>query len=245
MNDLVASENDLLPINYEGEQPTVSGRALHKALEVETPYRKWFPRMCEYGFSEEIDFNTDKNVRVQTEGNREVQREATDHLLTIPMAKEICMLQRSDKGKFFRRYFIKIEEAWNSPEMVMKRALDIANRRVENLLKENTKLIVSNETMRPKAEFFDELVDRNLLTSIRDTAKELQIKERVFVGWLIDHNYLFRDKKGKLTPKAGKSEGLFEVKETKNDKTGWAGQQTLVTPKGRETFRLLMEGLKA
>ena len=118
-------------------------------------------------------------------------------------------------------------------------------RQVENLLRENTKLIVSNETMRPKAEFFDELVNRNLLTSIRDTAKELQIKERVFVGWLIDHNYLFRDKKGKLTPKAGKSEGLFEVKETKNDKTGWAGQQTLVTPRGRETFRLLMEGLKA
>ncbi len=93
-----------------------------------------------------------------------------------------------------------------------------------------------------KAEFFDDLVDRSLLTSIRDTAKELKVKEKAFVSWLIEHGYLYRDKKSKLTPKAGKGDGLFEVKESKNDKTGWAGTQTLITPKGRETFRLLTEG---
>lgn len=108
----------------------------------------------------------------------------------------------------------------------------------------NSQLTVTCETMRPKAEFFDDLVDRNLLTSIRDTAKELKVKEKVFVSWLIEHGYLYRDKKSKLTPKAGKGDGLFEVKESKNDKTGWAGTQTLITPKGRETFRLLTEGMR-
>lgn len=108
----------------------------------------------------------------------------------------------------------------------------------------NSQLTVTCETMRPKAEYFDDLVDRNLLTSIRDTAKELKIKEKTFVSWLIEHGYLYRDKKSKLTPKAGKGDGLFEVKETKNNKTGWAGTQTLITPKGRETFRLLTEGMR-
>lgn len=108
----------------------------------------------------------------------------------------------------------------------------------------NSQLTVTCETMRPKAEFFDDLVDRNLLTSIRDTAKELKVKEKAFVSWLIEHGYLYRDKKSKLTPKAGKGDGLFEVKESKNEKTGWAGTQTLITPKGRETFRLLTEGMR-
>ena len=89
--------------------------------------------MCDYGFTEGEDFNPLKNEQVRQEGSRKVNREITDHQLTIPMAKEICMLQRNDKGKQFRQYFIKVEEAWNSPEMVMKRTLEIANRRVEEL----------------------------------------------------------------------------------------------------------------
>lgn len=108
----------------------------------------------------------------------------------------------------------------------------------------NSQLTVTCETMRPKAEFFDDLVDRNLLTGIRETAKELKVKEKTFVQFLIEKGYLYRNKKGKLTPYAGKSDGLFEVKETKNEKTKWAGTQTLVTPKGRETFRLLTEGMR-
>lgn len=108
----------------------------------------------------------------------------------------------------------------------------------------NSQLTVSNEIMRPKADYFDDLVDRNMLSSIRDTGKELRVKERVFVKFLLDHGYLYRDKKGKLTPKAGKGDGLFQVVESKNDKTKWAGLQTMITPKGRETFRLLTEGLR-
>ena len=129
--------NDLITVNYETEQPTVSGRELHEALAIETPYHKWFPRMCEYGFSENEDFWT--NLSESTGG-----RPSTNHQLTIPMAKEICMLQRNEKGKMFRQYFIKVEEAWNSPEMIMKRALEFANKRVEEFKRQTLMLTETN-----------------------------------------------------------------------------------------------------
>lgn len=227
--------NDLIKVNYDNaECPTVSGRELHAALEVKTAYKDWFPRMCEYGFTEGEDF---RSFLSESTGGRP----ATDHAITIPMAKELCMLQRTEKGSFFRKYFIKVEEAWNSPEMVMKRALEIANSRVKELQIDVASLTVDNEIMRPKAEYFDELVDRNLLTNIRDTAKELKIKQSEFVKFLLDRKYLYRDKSGKLLPYAKHADaGLFELKEFVNEKTGFHSTQTLVTPKGKETFRLLI-----
>lgn len=103
----------------------------------------------------------------------------------------------------------------------------------------NSQLTVDKQIMQPKAEYFDELVDRNLLTSFRETAKQLGIGEKLFVSFLLEKKYLYRDKKGKLMPYAEKNNGLFEVKECFNEKTQWSGTQTLITPKGRETFRLL------
>ena len=103
----------------------------------------------------------------------------------------------------------------------------------------NSQLAVDKQIMQPKADYFDELVDRNLLTSFRETAKQLDIKERTLIQFLLEHKYLYRDKKGKLMPYADKNNGLFEVKECFNEKTQWGGVQTLITPKGRETFRLL------
>ena len=235
--------NDLININYDSEQPTVLGRDLHEALEVKTAYKDWFPRMCEYGFEEGKDFNPLKNERVQVEGNREVSRTVINHQITIPMAKEICMIQRSDKGREFRQYFIKVEEQWNTPEAVMARALKYANENLRKLQISVSELTVDNQIMKPKADYFDELVERNLLTSFRETAKELGIKERAFIAFLEEHKYIYRDKKGKLMPKADKNNGLFELKECYNEKTSWKGTQTLVTPKGRETFRLLCEGI--
>ena len=234
--------NELIKISYENaERPTVSGRELHEALEVKTAYKDWFPRMCEYGFTEGEDFNPLKNEQVRTEGNRQVSRELTDHQLTIPMAKEICMLQRSEKGKQFRQYFIRVEEAWNSPEMIMKRALEIANEKVKALQVSVSQLTVDKQIMQPKADYFDELVDRNLLTGIRETAKELKVKQNTFVNFLLDKKYLYRDKKGKLMPYAKPMEnGLFEVKEFSNEKTGFSSMQVFITPKGKETFRLLL-----
>ncbi len=227
--------NELIKISYENaERPTVSGRELHEALEVETPYHKWFPRMCEYGFLELEDFWT--KMSESTGG-----RPSTDHQLTIPMAKEICMLQRSEKGKQFRQYFIRVEEAWNSPEMIMKRALEIANEKVKALQVSVSQLTVDKQIMQPKADYFDELVDRNLLTGIRETAKELKVKQNTFVNFLLDKKYLYRDKKGKLMPYAKPMEnGLFEVKEFSNEKTGFSSTQVFITPKGKETFRLLL-----
>ena len=231
--------NDLIKVNYDNaDRPTVSGRELHEALEVKTAYKDWFPRMCEYGFEEEKDYSVTLIFEHNSNGGKQNHK---DHMLTIPMAKELCMLQRTEKGSFFRKYFIKVEEAWNSPEMIMKRALEIANSRVKELQINIANLTVDNEIMRPKAEYFDELVDRNLLTNIRDTAKELKVKQKDFVNFLLDKKYLYRDRSGKLLPYAKHADsGLFELKEFVNDKTGFSSTQTLVTSKGKETFRLLM-----
>lgn len=137
-----------------------------------------------------------------------------------------------------------------SPEELMAKALLVAQKTIEekNALLSRTSVELSaakveNEIMRPKAGYFDEVVDRNLLTNFRETAKELGIKPKTFVNFLIDKKYIYRDKRGKLLPYEDKNDGLFEVKECFNEKTQWAGTQTLVTPKGRETFRLLCQGL--
>ena len=122
---------------------------------------------------------------------------------------------------------------------VMQAKLDEREARIAGLSAENSRLSVQKQIMQPKADYFDALVDRNLLTSFRETAKELGVKERDFISFLIAHNYIYRDKKGKLMPYSGRDD-LFEVKEALNDKTVWTGTQTLVTPKGRETFRLLL-----
>lgn len=133
-----------------------------------------------------------------------------------------------------------------TPEELMAKALLVANKtladreaRICELTAQNSQLTVEKQIMQPKAEYFDELVDRNLLTNFRETAKELGIKPKAFVAWLLEKKFLFRDQKGKLLPREDKNNGLFEVKEAKNDKTQWSGVQTLITPKGRETFRLL------
>ena len=226
--------NELIKVNYDNpEKPVVSGRELHEALDITTRYNDWIARMCEYGFTEDKDFYS---FLSKSSGGSP----STAHMLTIPMAKELCMIQRTDIGRKFRQYFISIEEAWNSPEMVMQRALSIANERVKALQLSVSQLTVDNQIMQPKAEYFDELVDRRLLTNFRDTAKELHIGQKEFIQFLLDHKYVYRDQKSKLKPYMPYVEdGLFELKEFTNTKTGFTDTQTLVTPKGKETFRLL------
>lgn len=129
-----------------------------------------------------------------------------------------------------------------SPAELMAKALLVAQKTLAERDARISALTVENQIMTPKADYFDQLVDRNLLTSFRETAKQLGIKEREFIGFLLEKKYLYRDKKGKLLPYADKNTGLFELKECFNEKTQWSGTQTLVTPKGRETFRLLCPG---
>jgi prophage antirepressor-like protein len=126
-----------------------------------------------------------------------------------------------------------------TPQELMAKALLVANKTLADREARISELTVQNNIMAPKAEYFDELVDRNMLTSFRDTAKELGVKPKTFVNWLLEKKFIYRDQKGKLMPREDKNNGLFEVKEAKNDKTQWSGVQTLITPKGRETFRLL------
>lgn len=225
--------NELIKINYESDRPTVLARDLHGFLEVETPFHKWFPRMCEYGFTEDEDYRTFLSNR--SDGLPGKSRQ--DAQLTIDMAKEICMLQRNEKGKQARQYFLQLEREWNSPEAVMSRALRMAEERLERFKAINANLSVQNAIMQPKAEYFDGLCDRESLTGIRETAKLLGLKQNDFVKWLIDHKYIYRDKRGRLMPYAEHVDsGLFTVKETYNDKTDWTGVQMLITVKGKERF---------
>lgn len=134
--------------------------------------------------------------------------------------------------------YIAGQEQMTDDELMAKAVL-MANSKIQELHNRNKQLEANNQLMQPKADYFDELVNRNLLTSFRDTAKELKIKEKDFINYLIDNGYIYRDKKGKLKPYAEKNNGLFEIKECYNNNNTWVGTQTLITPKGRETFRLL------
>lgn len=127
-----------------------------------------------------------------------------------------------------------------SAEELMARALTVAQKVLADREARLSALTVQNQIMQPKADYFDELVERNTLTNFRETAKEIGAKPRAFVKFLLEKKYIYRDQRGKLMPYQPHLDGgLFEVKECYNDKTSWSGTQTLVTPKGRETFRLL------
>ena len=214
--------NELIKVNYENVRPTVSGRELHKALEVKTEYKDWFPRMTEYGFKSGIDFCS---ILSESTGGRP----AADHEITLDMAKEISMLQRTEKGKECRQYFIELEKKWNEPASVMARALQMADKQLKSLQEQNTQLL-------PKAQYYDALVDRNALTSFRDTARLLEIPEKTFISRLIASGYIYRDAGNKLKPYASKNKGYFSIKEYINPTTGATGVQTMVTVKGREHF---------
>ena len=197
---------DVININYENaDHPTVSGRELHDKLGIKTAYKDWFPRMCEYGFIEGEDFNTLKNEQVQIEGSRSVKRAITDHQLTIPMAKELCMIQRSEIGKQFRQYFIKVEEVWNTPEMIMGRALKIAERQLEEVMNRNFVLEKKIEEDKPKVLFANAVETANTSILIGDLAKLIKqngfdIGQNRLFTYLRDNGYLIKSGSSKNMP---------------------------------------------
>ena len=138
-----------------------------------------------------------------------------------------------------------LQAAILNPDTMIQLCQQLKNEQDRNrlLAAENSALVVDKQIMQPKAEYFDALVDRNLLTGFRETAKLFGIPEKKFTAFLMDKKYVYRDKNGKLVPYANKNDGLFEIKECFNEKTKWKGTQTMITPKGRETFRLLCQGL--
>ena len=140
--------NDLIPISYENpERPTVSGRELHEFLGIDTRYNDWFKRMVDYGFTEGEDFYS--ILSKTSEGGRP----STDHQLTIPMAKELCMIQRNERGKQARQYFLAVDAQWNSPEAVMRRAVLIAQKQNDQLKAANKQLLAENSDLKPDAEY--------------------------------------------------------------------------------------------
>ena len=149
----------------ENQEPVISGRALHSFLEVATPYDKWFPRMVEYGFTDGLDFST--FLSESTGG-----RPATDHAIRLDMAKEIAMIQRTEKGKQARQYFIQIEKDYNSPEKIMARALQIAEKELSNLRLENKVQEQQIAELKPKASYYDLVLQCKNLLSMTEIAKD-------------------------------------------------------------------------
>lgn len=230
-------ENELLKIDYTNvDRPTVLGRDLHEALEVQTRYNDWFLRMCDYGFEEGSDFYS--ILSKTPEGGRPQQ----NHQLTISMAKELCMLQRTQRGKECREYFIKVEEAWNKPEIVLSRALIMANNSLQELRSDNAQLLAENAVMKPKAEFADRVANADGLLSMSNFAKVIQ-DEHINMGrnklfeWLRNQGYL----RGNNEPyQQYVNQGLFRVRETVHN--GGLRTQTYVTGKGQ---LYLVDKLKA
>lgn len=237
--------NELLKINYEAEQPTVSARDLHEALEINTRFNDWFSRMAEYGFENGVDFNLLKNEKVRLEGNREVKRDIMDYQISVDMAKQICMIQRSEKGKQYRQYFIDLEKAWNTPEQVMARALKLADRTIDNLKEDNKKLIEDNERMRPKEISADAVSASNSSILIGDLAKLLRQngvdtgQKRLFEQ-LRNEGYLMKTGSSRNMPKQKYVEnGFFQIKETvisNPDGSVRMTKTTKVTGKGQQYF---------
>ena len=218
-------------INVNSDSQTVFLRDLHEALQIKERFSVWADRIKAL-FGDELT-SVGKPTEVQNNGGIQI-RELEDYIISVDNAKHICLMCKTEKGKQCRQYLIDLEKAWNTPEQIMARALRVAEQTINGLS-------LQVEEMKPKADYFDELVDRNLLTSFRDTAKEFGIKESVFIKWLIEKKYIYRDSKNKLKPYASSMEkGLFELREFSSRHSNHADTQTLITPKGRETFRLLL-----
>ena len=162
----------------------------------------------------------------------------------LPGAKQFRRWVTSEVLPSIRKnggYFAGQDDISASDAEILSRAMAVAQRVLAERDERIKRLSRQNEIMQPKADYFDDLVDRNTLTGIRETAKELGCKPKKFVAYLIENKYLYRDQKGQLQPYAGNADYLFVLKECKSSRNSWSGTQLLVTPKGRETFRLLLK----
>lgn len=207
--------NEIITVTLnENHEPVVSGRQLHETLGVKTAYKDWFKRMIEYGFTENQDFNTLKFEQVRTEGKREVRREMTDHVLKLDMAKEIAMIQRTEKGKEVRQYFIQVEKDFNSPEKIMARALLMADKKVH-------KLEAQIEADRPKVLFADAVSASHTSILVGELAKLIsqngyKIGANRLFAWMRENGYLIKRKGSDWNMPTQRSMDLklFEIKET-------------------------------
>lgn len=229
--------NELIKITEKDGKQIVSAKELYLGLGLDkSNWSRWSVQNIE----EDKFFNENEDwvgFVTMTNGN-----ESKDYAVTLEFAKHIAMMARTEKSYDYRNYFLECERiAKQQIEKALPKtfaeALRLAAEQAEELERQQ-KLIAEQK---PKAEYFDALVDRKLNINFRDTAKEIGVKEKDFIKFLLDRQYLYRDKKGQLKPIASYvDKGLFEIKEWTNKNK--SGNQTLITPKGRETFRLLLKG---
>ena len=203
--------NEIIDVTLnDNHEPVVSARQLHEALEVKTPYSMWFERMVEYGFTENQDFLLNNFVKQTGRGGHN----KVDHIIKLDMAKEIAMIQRTERGKQVRQYFIQVEKDFNSPEKIMARALLMADQKVH-------KLEAQIEADRPKVLFADAVSASHTSILVGDLAKLIsqngfKIGANRLFSWLRDNGYLIKKRGASWNMPTQKSMelGLFEIKET-------------------------------
>lgn len=233
--------NELILINYEGEQPTVSARDLHEGLEIKSNFTTWFERMKEYGFTETDYKKCFPNLESGCNGGQNM----IDYQISVDMAKQICMIQRSEKGRQYRQYFLDLEKAWNTPEQIFARALKMAEKTIAKLKDTNKSLVEKIEADRPKTIFADAVSTSHTSILIGDLAKlicqnGIQTGQKRLFQWMRDNGYLMKSGASYNMPMQRYIEqGLFEVKESSvqnPDGSVRVTRTTKVTGKGQLYF---------
>ncbi len=231
---------EIVKVNYDNEQPTVSARELHNGLEVSERFQSWFNGQLQYGFEENSDYVGSK------EFNTLAKQELQDYQISIDMAKQICMLQRSDKGRQYRQYFLDLEKAWNTPEQVMARALKLADKEIDRLKADNKVLLEDTARMKPKEIFADAVATSNTTILIGELAKLLRqngidIGQNRLFSWLRENGYLIRQKGSAYNTPTQRSAdlGILTTKETvivRSDGSTEVKKTVKVTGKGQQYF---------
>lgn len=205
--------NEILKVDFDTQ--TVSARELHEQLKIGTKFTTWFERMKEYGFSEGNEFFPKMGETSETGG-----RPQKDYEISVDMAKQICMIQRTAEGKAIRQYLIDLEKAWNTPEQVMARALKIADRQIDELKHSKMLLEQKIEADKPKTIFADAVSASHTSILIGDLAKLIcqngyQIGQKRLFQWMRDNGYLMKSGASYNMPTQRYVEqGLFEIKES-------------------------------
>lgn len=234
---------EIIKITEHNGKRAVNARELHQFLESKYQFANWIQeRITKYGFVENQDYEVFKENLKNSNGGRP----QIEYALSVDMAKELSMVENNEKGRLARKYFIECEK--------IAREVAVASYQIEDPIKraerwieeqkEKKALEAKNLEMQPKAQYFDELVERSLLTGFRDTAKELGLKQSEFIKILIDRGYIYRTPKGELRPIAKYANDLFELKDFKSISSDHAGVRTWITVKGKKVFQLLF-GRKA
>ena len=227
---------ELIPLQDNNGKKAVSARLLYSFLESKQQFADWIKNRIEQcDLIENQDFEVFQNFTKNPNGGRPL----IEYALTIDSAKEISMMEGNEKGKQARRYFIACEQRLkelSSPSYMIPDPIKRAEKWIEEE-KVRQQLALDNKLMKPKADYFDALVDRNMLTNLRDTAKQIHLTQNKFIALLLEHKFVYRDAKNKLKPYAEYTPLYFEMKDF--EKNGHTGTQLLITPKGKETFRLM------